>query len=120
MPRNAKRRRSVCPVACTLDILGDKWTLLVIRDLFCGKSHFREFMQSPERIASNILSDRLERLLQSKLIETAPSSTRSDSHAYVLTDRGRALMPVLESLRDWGLANVAGTRALLRPTIATS
>jgi DNA-binding HxlR family transcriptional regulator len=120
MPRNAKGRRSVCPVACTLDILGDKWTLLVIRDLFCGKAHFREFMQSPERIASNILSDRLERLLQSKLIETTPSSTRSDAHAYVLTDRGRSLMPVLEALRDWGLANIAGSRAHMRPSTTAS
>ena len=57
----AKTKRSVCPVACVLDVIGDKWTLLVIRDLACGKRHFNDFCRSPERIATNILADRLER-----------------------------------------------------------
>jgi DNA-binding HxlR family transcriptional regulator len=115
MPRKSKQRRSVCPVACTLDVLGDKWTLLIIRDLLCGRSSFREFMESPERIASNILSDRLERLVGSGLVETSPSPARSDHHTYRLTERGRALSPVLAAIRDWGLANIAGTRAKLGP-----
>ena len=58
MAANAQRR-SVCPVACTLDLIGDKWTLLVIRDLASGKTRFKDFIQSPERIATNILSERL-------------------------------------------------------------
>jgi hypothetical protein len=58
-----QNKRSSCPVSCALDILGDKWTLLVIRDiLFKGKQHFRDFLASPEKIASNILSDRLKKL----------------------------------------------------------
>lgn len=115
MPRKRDQRRSVCPVACTLDVLGDKWTLLVIRDLLCGRSSFQEFMESPEKIATNILSDRLERLVGGGLVETVPSTVRSDRHTYRLTDRGRALTPVLEAIRDWGLAHIPGTRVRLKP-----
>jgi DNA-binding HxlR family transcriptional regulator len=105
----------VCPVACTLDVVGDKWSLLVIRDLMCGRSQFREFMESPEGIASNILSDRLERLVETKLVETVPSPSRADRHAYRLTDRGRSLAPVLEAVKAWGLAHIQGTRAHMQP-----
>lgn len=115
MPSKREQRRSVCPVACTLDVLGDKWTLLVIRDLVWGRSTFQEFLSSPERIATNILSDRLERLVGSGIVETVPSTVRSDRHTYRLTDRGRSLIPVLEAIRDWGLANISGTRTHLKP-----
>lgn len=115
MPRKSKDRRSPCPLACTLDILGDKWTLLVIRDLLCGRSSFREFMDSPEGIASNILSDRLERLVESELVETIPSTIRADQHAYRLTKRGRSLEPVLEVIKEWGLAHIEGTKAHMKP-----
>ncbi len=118
MPRKRQQRRSVCPVACTLDVLGDKWTLLVIRDLLCGRSTFQEFLESPEGIATNILTDRLERLVGSGLVQTVPSTVRSDRHTYRLTDRGRALTPVLEAIRDWGLAHIPGTRARLKPPAA--
>ncbi len=104
-------RRSVCPIACTLDVLGDKWTLLVVRDLFAGKSHYHEFASSPERIASNILADRLERLVTAGLVETSSSSQRVGSSAYALTARGTSLFPLLAAIRDWGLANIAGTQA---------
>lgn len=57
-------KRSPCPIAGVLDILGDRWTLLVVRDLFCGKSQYKDFAASPEKIATNILADRLHRLVQ--------------------------------------------------------
>lgn len=103
--------RSVCPVACTLDMLGDKWTLLVVRDLFAGKSHYHEFAQSPEGIATNILADRLERLVRNGIAKARPSDVRAGSSAYVLTDRGRSLFPVLDAIKNWGLANIRGTQA---------
>jgi DNA-binding HxlR family transcriptional regulator len=118
MPGKREQRRSVCPVACTLDVLGDRWTLLVIRDLLCGRCTFQEFLDSPERIATNILSDRLERLVGSGIVETVPSTVRSDRHTYRLTDRGRALTPVLEAIRDWGLVHLPGTRTHLKPRAA--
>ncbi len=108
------KRRSVCPVACTLDLIGDRWTLLVVRDLMAGKSHFHEFAKSPERIATNILADRLARLEKDKLIASYPSSVRAGAFEYRLTERGRSLRPVLEAVRDWGLANVRGARAQIQ------
>lgn len=109
------QHRSVCPVARTLDVLGDKWTLLIIRDLLCGRTSFRDFMESPERIASNILTDRLERLVASGLVETVQSPDRPDRHTYRLTPRGRTLTPIVESLRNWGLTHIPGSQARLQP-----
>ena len=109
------QHRSICPLASSLDLFGDKWTLLVIRDLACGKSQFKDFMQSPEKIATNILSSRLARLLALGLIETFASTLQPGRQAYRLTAKGETLVPVLQALVDWGLANIDGTRALLRP-----
>jgi len=112
------QRRSPCPVACALDLFGDKWTLLLIRDMACGRSLFKEFAQSPERIATNILTDRLERLVESGLAETYARPESPGRDGYRLTARGKSLVPVLQALRDWGLANIPGTEA--RMEIRTS
>ena len=101
---------STCPIASVLDIIGDKWTLLVIRDLALGKQHFSELQQSPERIATNILSNRLTRLQESELIERFPSPVYSGKEAYRLTSKGKTLKPILKSLALWGLKNIEGTR----------
>lgn len=103
--------RSPCPVACALDVLGDRWTLLVIRDLLLGRSRFKEFSASPEGIPTNILSDRLARLLRHGLAEQVPAADGTMRLAYRLTDKGRALGPVLRAMRDWGLKWEPGTRA---------
>ncbi|HLP83224.1 MAG TPA: helix-turn-helix domain-containing protein [Phycisphaerales bacterium] len=107
----ASKKRSACPIACTLDIVGDKWTLLVIRDLFAGKSHYHEFLQSPERIATNILAERLTRLTSAGLITAHASPQREGASLYQLTPRGQSLFPVLVAIRDWGLTNITGTKA---------
>lgn len=109
--KQVSKRRSVCPVACTLDLIGDKWTLLVVRDLFAGRSRFTEFTQSPERIATNILADRLERLCAAGVARAEPCPEREGTSSYRLTPRGRELYGVLEAIRDWGLRNIDGTRA---------
>lgn len=106
--------RSVCPIACTLDLLGDKWTLLVIRDLLFGKAQFKEFMASPEGIATNILADRLARLTENQLIERFAPTEASARDSYRLTAKGRSLAPVIDSVAAWGLANISGTDARLR------
>ena len=113
--KSKKTRRSVCPVACTLDLIGDKWTLLVVRDLLCGKSRFKEFRASPERIATNILSDRLERLRAQGLVERNPSTERAGSYSYRLTDKGLTLEPVLQTIADWGLSQLEGTEIRMQP-----
>ncbi|MBN9415510.1 MAG: helix-turn-helix transcriptional regulator [Candidatus Eremiobacteraeota bacterium] len=94
--------RSPCPIACTLDLLGDRWTLLVVRDLIYGRSQFKEFLASPEGIATNILSNRLARLCEAGLVSRTGTS-------YALTEKGRTLGPVLEAVRDWGLSQLPGT-----------
>jgi len=107
-------RRSPCPVACALDLFGDRWTLLVIRDLMLGRSRFKDFVSSPEGIPTNILSDRLERLLEAGIVRQIPASDSGKRMAYELTDKGEALRPTLKSLRDWGLTWEPGTKAVLQ------
>ena len=109
----SKPARSPCPVACTLDILGDKWTLLIVRDLHLGRSLFRDFQASPERIASNILANRLARLVEHGLVETFPSERKAGTDAYRLTDKGKQLKPLLDVIVDWGLKHIEGTEARL-------
>ncbi len=113
--KKSKHLRSPCPVACTLDILGDKWTLLVIRDLFLGRSYFNEFCRSPEGIATNILTDRLERLVEHKLVERYATAGPPPRDAYRLTEKGQSLQPVLECIANWGLAHIDGTEARMKP-----
>jgi len=113
--RPATSRRSPCPVACCLDVVGDKWTMLVIRDLVLGRNRFRDFASSPEGIPTNILSDRLERLLQNDIIEQIPAADGTKRLAYLLTEKGKALLPILKAMRDWGLTWEKDTNALLTP-----
>src|SRR3954464_8879784 len=108
-------RRSPCPLACSLDVLGDRWTLLVIRDLFMGRARFRDFIASPEAIPTNILSDRLERLREHGIVKQIPATDGTRRLAYQLTPKGNALRPILKAIRDWGLEWEKGTRVLLDP-----
>ena len=96
-------------------MFGDRWTMLVLRDLFVGKSQFGEFMKSPEHIASNTLADRLERLVAARLVETFRNEDRPGADGYRLTAKGASTRPILESIMNWGLANIRGTEARLQP-----
>jgi len=101
--------RSPCPIAGALDLLGDRWTLLVMRDLlFYGKHRFAEFLTSPEGISTNILAERLERLERCGLVERRRYLERPPREEYHLTVRGRDLLPVLRELIRWGKRHVAG------------
>lgn len=111
----ADTRRSPCPVACSLDVLGDRWTLLIVRDLILGRTRFKDFTASPEGIPTNILSDRLERLLRHGIVEQVPASDGTKRLGYQLTMKGLALRPLLTAMRDWGLKWEKGTRVLLEP-----
>jgi DNA-binding HxlR family transcriptional regulator len=101
--------RSKCPVSCVLDLLGDKWTLLLVRDLLLGKGTFTEFQQSPEGIPTNILAERLKRLLAAGIIEKLPYQERPLRYRYQLTCKGSDLYPVLSAMIDWGNRYVEGT-----------
>lgn len=95
-------------MALALDILGDRWTLVIIRDLFLGRRRFGEFLESPERITTNILADRLRRLEGEGLIEKLAYQDHPPRHEYGLTAKGRELEPVLRELRKWGLRHIPG------------
>jgi DNA-binding HxlR family transcriptional regulator len=101
--------RSPCPIAGALDVLGDRWTLLVIRDLmFYDRHRFAEFLAAPEGIATNILAERLERLEQCGLVTRRHYSERPLREEYHLTARGQELRPVLRALIHWGKRHVPG------------
>lgn len=102
-------KRSICPISNTLDIIGDKWTLIVIRDLLLGKSKYSELAESPEGIPSNLLADRLKRLTDSGLIIKSPYQDNPTRYAYTLTDRGRDLAPILNGMIVWGNKHIPGT-----------
>lgn len=100
-PSSPTRFRSKCPVACALDLVGDKWTLLVLRDCFLGKSKYADFQHSPESIPTNILADRLKKLERNGLVSKKKYQQRPVRHEYLLTPKGRALGPVMRELVAW-------------------
>lgn len=102
-------RRSACPVASALDLLGDRWTLVIVRDLTVGKARFAEFLASPEGIPTNILSDRLKQLEAAGLVRRISYSKRPPRFEYRLTDSGASLLPVLQTMARWANENLAGT-----------
>lgn len=96
------KRRSDCPVSYAMDIFGDKWTLLIIRDImFKGKKSYSEFSQSEEKIATNILSDRLSMLKCAGLIKGKVDKEKKSKRNYELTDKGIDLVPVLLEIVRW-------------------
>jgi DNA-binding HxlR family transcriptional regulator len=105
-------RRSNCAVACTLDLVGDRWTLLVVRDLLSGKQYFQEFLRSPERIATNILAARLGALQEHGFIEQVPDPSDQRRHAYRFTEKGLHLRELLGSVASWGRKHLPGTKIL--------
>lgn len=110
-------RRSPCAVACTLDLVGDKWSLLVVRDLLRGDATYGELQNSPEGIPTNILADRLKRLEEARLIAKSAYQDRPVRYAYRLTENGKALNDVVLALVRWGKKHIPGTRTLESPTL---
>jgi DNA-binding HxlR family transcriptional regulator len=99
----AHRERSRCPIAYSLDVLGDRWTLLILRDLaFKNRRYFQDFLGASERISSNILADRLRRLERWKLIERHADPADGRRIRYFLTDDGLDLIPILIEITIWG------------------
>jgi DNA-binding HxlR family transcriptional regulator len=108
--------RSVCPIASGLDVLGDKWSLVIVRDLIQhGTRTYSEFIESPEGISTNILAARLKLLSASGLIEHVDPDRAARNNAYRLTDAGLALQPVLEQLARWSQAHLKA----VHPSIVT-
>jgi len=95
--------RSLCPISLALDMFGDKWTLIILRDLMLGKSRYKELQDSPEKIPTNILASRLKKLEQQGFIAREPYQERPRRYRYVLKQKGRDLIPVLKQVTLWSL-----------------
>ena len=94
--------RSGCPINLGLEVFGDKWTLLIIRDImFAGKRHFREFLASDEAISSNILSDRLAMLVEAGIVTRAGDPSHKLKAIYSLTAKGIDLLPIIAQISRW-------------------
>ena len=101
MPAREKITNQTCPVARSLDIIGDRWSLLIVRDAFDGLRRFSDFQRSLG-MARNILSDRLHKLVNSGILTTQSASDGTAYQEYVLTAKGERLFPVVVALRQWG------------------
>jgi DNA-binding HxlR family transcriptional regulator len=106
--------RSPCAVACTLDLVGDKWSLLVVRDLLRGSATYGDLQNSREGIPTNLLADRLKKLEAAEIVAKSAYQERPVRYAYELTEKGRDLSEVLGALVRWGKKHIPGTQALLR------
>ena len=107
-------QRSGCPINLTLEVVGDKWSLLIIRDMMFGnRRHFRELLtRSEEGISSNILSDRLKTLLDEGIITRADDPTHKQKGIYSLTEQGIELLPILAQMSGWGFKYLPVTEEL--------
>lgn len=102
-----KEARSRCPINLSLEIFGDRWTLLVLRDVvFGGARHFRELLGGEERISSNVLADRLAALVEHGLLSRAGDASHKQKVTYSLTERAIDLVPVLVQLSAWGVRHL--------------
>ena len=106
MTPDTRKQRSPCPISSSLDMFGDRWTLLILRDIVLFDRHrYRDFLAAPEGIASNILSDRLKRLESGGLITKSPDPKDRRQVIYEATKKGLALKPVILEIAAWGAAH---------------
>ena len=101
MVKRTSLERDGCPIARSLDAIGDWWSLLIIRDAFLGRRRFCEFQRSLGT-ARNILATRLRKLVRHGVLETVPATEGAGRLEYILTAKGRDLAPVLLALKEWG------------------
>ena len=104
--------RSKCPITNTLDIIGDKWTLLIIRDMdFFQKKQFNELLNSHEGISTNILTARLKKLMETGLVKKQVYQENPKRYEYTLTSAGKTLRPLLVEMVKWGGEHIEGSYA---------
>ncbi len=107
--------RSGCPINLGLEVFGDKWTLLIVRDLmFAGKRHYREFLASDEGISSNILADRLAMLVEAGIVSKADDPSHRLKAIYSLTEKGIELLPIVAQISRWSRKYMPVDPALAR------
>jgi len=103
-------RRSDCPLSCSLDVIGDRWTLLILRDvLFFDKKHYKDFLNSHEGISTNILANRLSKLVSHGLLTKQKDAVNGLMYNYYATEKAKDLMQVLMQLGKWGNKHIKNT-----------
>jgi len=91
-----------CPVARTLDVVGDRWTMLILRDLSFGRRRYTMLLESLKGISTNLLSDRLKKLEAAEMVVQVPYSAHPPRSEYKLTPKGKAFVPILVAMRNYG------------------
>jgi DNA-binding HxlR family transcriptional regulator len=110
MTTNSKQCRSNCPINFVLETFGDKWTLLIVRDLmFKAKSSYGEFLQSDEKISTNILADRLKKLEENGIVKKSIASDNRSKLIYSLTEKGKDLLPIMLEITAWSAKHDSAT-----------
>ncbi len=99
----SKPYNQTCPIARTLDIIGDRWTMLIVRDLFMGETRFNQFLASSPGLPSKLLADRLKKLVEHGLARRVIYSQHPLRAEYRLTEDGQSLAPIVEAIVRWGL-----------------
>lgn len=107
--RKRDKFRSGCPIASTLDVTGDRWTLVIVRDIITGKRRFGDFLKSPEHIPTNILADRLQRLESFGIVEKRSYQHNPVRFEYRLTTKGADLLPALQAVCLWANRHLPNT-----------
>jgi len=100
--QSAPFKRSGCPIVNSLDIFGDKWTLVVLRDLYCGKKTYSELASSPEKIPTNRLAERLKRLEEEGIVSKSLYHEHPMRYEYLLTEKGKDPLPIMQAISRWG------------------
>jgi DNA-binding HxlR family transcriptional regulator len=111
--KRAKNRegRSGCPITNALEVVGDRWTLVIIRDMMMGGRHeFHEFLNAEEGISTNILVDRLQRLQDQGIVRSIPHPTHKTRKYFYLTQKGKDLMPMMIQMALWATAHLPGVK----------
>lgn len=98
--------RSGCPIASALDVIGDRWSLVILRSMVMGATSYSDLLAAPERISTNILADRLRRMEDAGLIVRTRPRKGANPGAYAVTEKGGALLPALQALSRWGEAYI--------------
>ncbi len=114
------KMRSDCPIACTLDLIGDRWTLLILRGLFIGKRRYGELLEMQENISTNILASRLSQLIDNGLIDRRAYSERPLRYEYRLTEKGADLLGVLQEMTRWAHKHLPETKTPPKSFISAS
>jgi DNA-binding HxlR family transcriptional regulator len=110
--KKKQRRRSDCPINFALETFGDSWSLLIVRDIvYFGKKTYREFLESEEGIATNILASRLAKLEQNGILLKKPHERDKRKEVYILTEKGLDLIPILLELASWSAQHDPQTAA---------